>query len=116
MAMNFDKYGSYTNFQPPGGEWITENKASCEALSFSGVYADQARALCREMLKNAGSWLNGGARKVFFGTRGDFPSTAYFSLITALNNDKMYCVGSSGRKGEYPNDGAYDDPGCWGNP
>jgi len=109
MAFNFDDYGTYCNLAT---YWISASSASCDAV-FSGNYVTQARAICKNIYDNAGDiWTPSGGYK-FYSQSSAGCSNSY-SITVPLNNNKWYCSGSSGRKGEYAN--YTGQPGCYNNP
>lgn len=108
LELNFQEYNSYCQLQ-----WAWNSASGGVCVGFSGTYATQAQAICNNIYNNAGDiWAPTGGYRIYNNT--SVGCATAFSYMIALNNGKWYCVGSSGRKGEYP---GYDNqPGCWNNP
>lgn len=114
FGLSYDDYKSYCQLQetsPTNGIGWIPFTSTC-AGSFYGTYASQAQQMCTSILNNAGSW--NAPYTVWFGTNGAGGCGVAYSFMVALNNGKWYCVGSSGRSGEYA---SYNgNPGCHDNP
>ena len=118
MDMEYNDKGSYCNLQ---NGWIPSSYSCQDTASDLSSYATQARAICNNILKNAGKidgsehW--GSNNQIIYNivdvANGLSCNTAY-TIMVSLNNGKWYCSGSSGRKGEY--DSYYGSPGCYNNP
>jgi prepilin-type N-terminal cleavage/methylation domain-containing protein len=109
MALNYDEYGSYCQLT---SNWVSQNGVCGTGLS--GIYASKATAICKDITGNAAenNWGSPGAYKMFVDSSLGCSTT--YSVMVFLNDQKWYCSGSGGAKGEYV---AYDNqPGCYNNP
>jgi prepilin-type N-terminal cleavage/methylation domain-containing protein len=122
MVLEYGDTESYCNLQ--SGAWITAQGGTCDSVFSGGNYMTQARAICNSINNKAKNDLGSGGPgyRIYAGA---WPPPSYnydcgktFSIMVALNKSKWYCVGSSGRKGEYDfyGDGANSQPGCYANP
>jgi prepilin-type N-terminal cleavage/methylation domain-containing protein len=113
MELNFSDYGSYCQIHP--SVWVNTSGYTCDVLlssgRFSGTYAEKARDLCNIIYNNANG-ANDPNRFLIYVNPTTCANT--YSWDVLLNNGKWYCVGSSGRKGEYSSYSTY--PGCYNNP
>lgn len=108
MALNLVEYGGYAELR---SGWVNLQGACDTPAKFGGIYASQAAAICANMYANAADIIPGGTQRILVTGPG---SGATFSIMVALNNGKWYCLGSSGRKGEYLSYSG--QPGCNDNP
>ena len=111
MALNYNDYGSYCQLQ---SGWHNVN-GTCDASFSVGNYTIQARAICNNIFNNAkDSQIPTGGYRIYSTTIPTIGCSTAYSFMVFLNNNKWYCSGSSGAKGEYAN---YDlQPGCYNNP
>jgi prepilin-type N-terminal cleavage/methylation domain-containing protein len=110
INLHFNDAGSFTALQPG---WV-DALSDCDSM-FSGNYVNKAREICRVVYTN--SKLNTAwANNFYFGNSTS--NSTHWSLNVYLNNDMWYCVGSSGRRGEYDTTGFFTDldAGCYTNP
>jgi prepilin-type N-terminal cleavage/methylation domain-containing protein len=108
--------GTYANLQLPATYFYT--KEDCESGFTSSAYVSEARAICKEIVKN----LNNGA----FYVGANNPSSQKYSISTNLNTPVYlsgnptghdYCVGSSGTyDGTSVGNGSQTQKGCYNNP
>lgn len=114
--LNFAEYGDYCYLQ--SASWISNN-SSCSTGFASGAYATSVQTLCNDIIQSAtddpgyipGSYPVGALRLYANNTVGCATS---YSFMTYLNKGRWYCIGSSGRSGEYT---LFDgNPGCHNNP
>ena len=109
MELNYQEYGDYCHLQDG---WVTQDGGACNTR-YAGTYAPKAREICTNIHNNAYDiWGPAGAYRLYSGTSVGCATT--YSIMIALNTGKWYCVGSSGRKGEY--EGYTGQPGCYNNP
>jgi len=109
MALNYDDYGSYCQLQYA---WINQSGGTCDTI-FSGDHAPKAREICNNIYGNANDiWTPTGGYRIYSNTSIGCATT--YSFMIALHNNKWYCIGSSGAKGEYPS--YTSQPGCYNNP
>ncbi len=107
FELNYAEYGGYCELK---SGW-SNLQGSCSA-AFGGTYASNARDICTAMYNNAGDiFAPAGSYRLLI--TGNVSCTNY-SIMAALNNGKWYCLGSSGRKGEYTSYSG--QPGCNDNP
>ena len=116
MMLNYNDYGDYCYLQAQVDHaWApVDVGADCDA-SFSdlGIYKTQAKNICKKITDNA----SGTSQKLYTRTASGLNppkdcNTSY-SFMAILNDGNIYCMGSSGRKGEY---GDMTSPGCYNNP
>lgn len=107
------------SFEPIQPGWIKDLVAvpptfGCDSIS--GNYESNAESICRNIFENAGTWAAANGR-LFLGTNEAPAQINTFSIMIPLTKksaNTWYCLGSSGRSGEYT---AYTaQPGCWDNP
>ncbi len=118
-VLNNDDYGSYCNLQP--STWVALN-GTCSATFATGAHAAKAQEICTQIVQNSaddpfyvpGSYSSGSLRLYSGSYSGGSSCNTSFSFMTFLNNGKWYCIGSSGRKGEYAT--FTGNPGCYDNP
>lgn len=115
-AINNSDYGDYCNLQP--NTWISSSN-TCATAFTTGEHASRAQEICNQIIENSaddpvyipGIYPVGGLR-LYSGTTTGCSNS--FSFMTYLNKGKWYCVGSSGRSGEYAS--TPGNPGCFDNP
>jgi type II secretory pathway pseudopilin PulG len=120
MALNYQDYGNYVNFQSTG--WIG-SAVQCDTAfpdpSIS-IYTPNARKICSSMYSKAVDLIGYPGYRIYFSN--DRNINSYYSIMVGLNNGKWFCSGSSGVTAEYANYGGAYLPsgsgvrGCWGDP
>ncbi len=131
MNLEFYESESYCNLQRSnieGSGWafFVGRVFSCDSMLTSSIikgnYANQAVAICKNIYENSpdktGWGGNPGDFRIYWGTdepKNDGGCKDTYSFGVHLNNDKWYCSGSSGNKGERDNInpgqlGCHEDP------
>lgn len=116
LELEFNETGSYGNLQYTGTDpfnaWIPNTP--CDS-SFSGTYADQARAICKVLVANAIPSQWGDGWRLYVGNGVD--TVKKYSLMVSLNNGQFLCIGSSGMSDKTPSQTTYwVGQGCYSNP
>ena len=110
MEMNYDDTGSYSNLQTCN--WVTHSASSCNKPGvFSGTYTNQAVSICNNIVSNS---PNPEFAFLACNNTGEGQNKRY-SVISYLNNGKLFCVGSDGTS-ETVSDGSFLALGCSNNP
>lgn len=113
-ALNYADYGSYCQIQYA---WIPYNGSCATAFPNTYNYGAEAQKLCNDIIQNSADDpvlypVYGNQLKLYNNTTTGCATS--YSFMTYLNSGKWYCMGSSGRKGEYTSYSG--NPGCYDNP
>ncbi len=123
--LNYNDYGNYSYLQQEEGsiiEWLgsVAGGRDCGIFSDNGTYGPNAVAICNDIISKAAG-VDGTNFRLYAGTSlNDSQKYSFFVVLNKANNlgiHFIYCVGSSGAKGEYEyNASMWSSAGCPQNP
>jgi prepilin-type N-terminal cleavage/methylation domain-containing protein len=141
FALDYSNTGNYANLQPDDygaiRGYLTEvtSLAECTSKDFRGEYANQARTLCQNILRNGATYFSVGYESNYYNGQNNANYGAgetgtedkyviYWSLRVRMpSTNLVYCISSLNRSSKnvstdpYGFGGLYStSPGCWSDP